>query len=79
MSRFVSCRDMTNDEIKQCCSEARAIVNLCHLAAWELQHREGIAASQLADDVCEVTRLAAALLDRVADCLDIHEPTGAQA
>lgn len=76
MSRLIPQRDMTGDEIKRCCSEARAIVNLCHLAACKLQDLEGVDASRLADDVSEVTLLAAELLDRVADCLEAHEPTG---
>jgi len=74
MSRFINQRDMSALEVYRCCSEARAILNLCHAAAWTIQNTDSQhAIKQLADDIGEATRLASELLDQVSDAIERHE------
>lgn len=74
MSRLIPHRDMSPMQLYRCCSEARAILNLCHQAAWTIQNSDDHSSiNRIADDIGEATRLAAELLDPVSDALESHQ------
>ncbi|MEW9837939.1 hypothetical protein [Mesorhizobium marinum] len=74
MNRIIPQADMPAAQLMQCSSDVTALLNLCHLAAWEIQNssdKEEIA--ELADNIVQVTRLAAELLEPVTEALATHE------
>jgi hypothetical protein len=72
MSRFIPQTDMIADEIIQCSYQARALVNLCESAAWNIQNGGG-RPEDLSDSIGSALRLVMELLEPVHDALETHE------
>lgn len=70
MSRLIPQQQMTAGQLRRCCAEARAVLNLCHVASWAIQNSDkSEEVRRLADDIGQATRLAFELLDPVLDLL----------
>jgi hypothetical protein len=74
MSRFNSQADMSAAELFNCVKDTRAILDLCHHAAWSIQNSTSDQErSQIADAIQQVTGLAFEMLGPVYDSLAEHE------
>lgn len=74
MSRFTAHADMTAAELFDCVKDARAILELCHQAAWAIQNTDNETESNgIADAVQQASRLAFEMLGPVYDALVVHE------
>lgn len=76
MSRLIDHRDMTADQIMDCCIQATAIMHLCEAAAWSIQNGGDANAYTFGETAGSIKgALAAAreLLGPVTDALESHE------
>jgi hypothetical protein len=76
MSRLIDHRDMTAEQIVDCCIQATAIMYLCETAAWSIQNGGDANAYTLRETAGSIKgALAAAreLLGPVTDALESHE------
>mgnify|MGYP001171460950 CR=1 FL=1 len=76
MSRLIPHRDMTADDVLQCCVQARALINMCERAVWAdiingtIEEGKTAEVHKAADDIQCALSLAAELLDPVQDTLE---------
>lgn len=76
MARLIDHRDMTAEQIVDCCIQATAIMYLCETAAWSIQNggeANAYPVAEMAGSIKGALAVARELMGPVTDALESHE------